>query len=355
MNDPKFEINVLPAAHGDCIHLRFWSEDEETGKDKNLGKKDAKECSGSRWYNVVIDSGPEEHCDGFAALMSRIREKNEQVDLLCFTHMDDDHIEAAEEFLAYEESAADLIRKIWINIPESEIKKVKPVKPGPFSTVSAATARNLYSYILGHGIPCVTCVTAGMEEKLGDVTIRVAGPTVERLKKAESAWAEASYTVKQVSTEQVSRKRSDSSVTNGASIVLAVSDGRHNLLFCADAFAVELTKAVKELGGGGFDLVKLPHHGSEANITHVMLNHMNCRHFVISTKQICDDKNEVKRPSQTTVDYLSMYAQRRNTTVVLYGNYPWKDIQKKEGVRIEVLTEEKKIGDAILIRTEDLA
>lgn len=347
MSEPKFQINILPAAHGDCIHLRFYTLDNESEK-----------TDAYRWYNIVIDSGPEDHDEGFADLMESIRNAEERVDLLCFTHIDDDHIYAAQEFLRNDYDAGDLISEIWLNIPEEKTKGVQPLKPSPISTTSVTTAMGIYSYILGHEIPRKIKVVKGMSRKYGNVLVRVVGPTEERWERLIKEWDKQEQGQKNsvVRTISKSPKRTDSSSTNGSSIVLAVSVDSHNLLFAGDAFAVDLKEVVQQLGIKGFDLVKLPHHGSEANITHVMLNNLKCSNFVISTEEIFDDKKqELLRPSQTTVDYLSKYALREKKDVKLYGNYKWSKVVAKPGVEIKYLTKAVEIGDGLELRSEGYA
>lgn len=365
INEPKFQINVLPAAHGDCIHLRFYSVDHDPVTEKGKQKTEAEESPEEkalrqeqpryRWYNIVIDSGPEDHCDGFVDLMESIRSAEERVDLLCFTHIDDDHIYAAQEFLSDDYDAGDLISEIWLNIPEEKTKGVQPMKPSPVSTTSVTTAMGIYSYILGHEIPHKIKVVKGLSRKYGNVSVDVVGPTEERWEKLIKEWNEKEQDKKDsaVKTISKSRKRSDKSPTNGSSIVLAISTESYNLLFAGDAFAVDLKEVAQQLGVKGFDLVKLPHHGSEANITKVMLNNLKCSNFVISTEQIFDDKKqELLRPSQTTVDYLSDYAQREKRNIKLYGNYKWGKVLAKPGVEIKHLEDAVEIGDGLELRSE---
>ena len=344
INEPKFQINVLPAAHGDCIHLRFYSVDNEAVMPNTY-----------RWYNIVIDSGPDEHNDGFADLMESIRDAEEHVDLLCFTHIDADHIDAALEFLSNDDDAGTLICKIWLNIPEEKTEGVQALKPSPISTTSVTNAMGIYSYILGHEIPHEINIVQGMSRNFGNVMVRVVGPTEKRWEKLMEEWEKQEQNNKDSSviTTSKSIKHSDSSATNGSSIALAVSFESYNLLFTGDAFAVDLKSVVEQLGIKGFDLVKLPHHGSEANITHPMLNNLNCSNFVISTEQIFDEeKQESIRPSQTTVNYLSTYAQQKGKTVKLYGNYPWDRLVAEQGVHIEYLEEAVQIGDGLELRSE---
>ena len=65
------EIKVLQAHQGDCIWVR---------------------CISEKTVNIVIDAGTSTFKKGFRNLVKEINNKKERIDLLVFSHIDDDHI-----------------------------------------------------------------------------------------------------------------------------------------------------------------------------------------------------------------------------------------------------------------------
>ena len=320
MDDSKFEINVLQAFHGDCIHLRFNSE--------------------GKWYNIVIDSGPAFHETGFKNLLNWINDMEEQVDLLCFTHMDDDHILAAKNYFRDSEKKTDFIKQIWINVPEDEIESAQSATLSSVCTTSANKASKLYGCIYSRGIPHTTKILRGQTIYFGDVLVQAVLPTQARREEYFAEWHKQKTKDKCTSANSL-----DDKPANGGSIALFVWVMGKRMLFSGDAFAEDLTEVAEMWAGDGFDLIKLPHHGSNGNITDEMLKAMKCRCFVISA----DGKRD--RPTQATIDLLASYG-RTNGTVTLYGNNPWK-LEERDGIAIKTLAAEAVlISDGITLRTE---
>ena len=79
---------------------------------------------------------------------------------------------------------------------------------------------------------------------------------------------------------------SDTSLTNGSSIAfLAEYDGK-KMLFSGDAYATILLQSIKRYLPGCeplyLDLFKIPHHGSDGNISKKPLERIRCRTYLIS-------------------------------------------------------------------------
>lgn len=329
MENATFAINILPVGVGDCIHLRFFSK--------------------QKWYNIIIDSGPGAYAEQFWQLLSHIQKKGEQVDLLCFTHIDDDHILAAKKTFSCHKDVGDIVKTIWLNVPEYEVIRSTPLEPEMPEDISVSNALELYQYIQWYaqnkGLICQSRILRGDTLTFGNVTVTAVLPYEKRLDKFETWWVTKRPLLGNL--ENNSTARSDQSETNGSSIVLLIEALERRMLFTGDAFAVDLWSMAKQ--GVGFDLVKLPHHGSRSNITKRMLAAMRCRHFIISADGSCD------RPAQTTVDLLGQFGQTHNG-VILYSNYgadDWSSITEPAGVRIIPLIEGPVSPmDSISIRTE---
>lgn len=287
----KISINILPVKNGDCLHLRFYSSGE--------------------WKNIVIDSGPASASGTFRTLLEQIQAHDEYIDLLCFSHIDDDHIKAAERILSTDGFDATRIRSVWINLPPNSSPAGSTDSTYRPETVS--TACGLWDAIYRHNIPCLTHIEAGTETYIGNALIHAVLPTQERLISFYNEWDKQN---KQLNYHPVSPQQ-DTSPFNGSSITLLCTIEDEKILLCGDAFSSDLTVVGQQYGGvTGFTLVKLPHHGSDANITSQMISSLNCTNFIISGRET------LHRPSPATMDILDSYGATVNNLTV-YGNYQW--------------------------------
>lgn len=339
MSDNAFQINVLPAGRGDCIHLRFYSQD--------------------KWYNIVIDSGPsgkKGNKHGFANLMRKFGQDGElygeEVDLLCFTHVDEDHIDAAECFFGNEASigAQKYVKQVWMNVPEYEMVNLTPLKPSRIEPLTAGKAVTLCQYLMWHKIPVYYSIPQGVRLQFGDVRIHTVLPTPDLLADYKQWWVKERKNT--TGTELLGAEKKDTNKANGSSIALMIFAFGKKMLFCGDAYRDYLRTVAEQWAGNGFDLVKLPHHGSIYNIGEEMLQAMKCRNFIIST----DGKNG--RPAQDTIKLLGEYGKTCGG-VTVYGNYEWDHIVKwnyiKECDSLKIVVLDKKpitVEEIIDIRTE---
>lgn len=285
----RVQLNILPVGSGDCLHLRFQSS--------------------GRWHNVIIDSGPGSTSGVFRKLLKQIETHKEVVDLLCFSHIDDDHIKGAEDVFASPSFDPNLIRQVWLNVPNGEI----PAKSeaGTFSPKSVETAIKLLKFIVKYEIPLVPTVTEGLELILGDARIKTVLPKQKRLDAFYEKW---NKDAERFRTKSV---RKDTSITNGSSIALLCTIGSRRLLMVGDAFADDLADVGDQYAGEqGFSVVKIPHHGSDENVTAKMIQSLNTREFIISTEQ------NKYRPGCNAMSVLSSYGAGPEG-VTVYGNYVW--------------------------------
>ena len=87
-----FRIEMLPAAHGDCLWIEYGS--------------------GSAVHRILIDGGP---AHAYPALRQRILHLpagERRFDLLVITHIDADHIEGVIRLLLDAEALVELARKV---------------------------------------------------------------------------------------------------------------------------------------------------------------------------------------------------------------------------------------------------
>ena len=291
LSESRIQLNILPADKGDCIHLRFQSNDG--------------------WHNIIVDSGPAAAAGVFRTLLKQISAHGEKVDLLCFSHIDDDHIKGATRVMASPGFDPSAIQQIWLNVPEGSMPEKREHEI--FSPKSVSTANHLLQSIVNHGIRCETLLVTGKEIRMGNATISVALPTPERLQDYYKEWER--QTPKALYQPQATHR--DTSPTNGSSITLVCSIGNRSILLAGDAFPDDLESVGNQYAKtAGFSIVKLPHHGSDANITLDMLNALGARDLIISTKQT------PQRPGCEAMALISAYGANTDG-VTIYGNYGW--------------------------------
>ena len=89
----------------------------------------------------------------------------------------------------------------------------------------------------------------------------------------------------QLLAEAPSRK--DTSKTNATSITLLAEWEGRRILLAGDAFAEDLTEILGRLGNRDhpvqLDLFKLPHHGSQQNLTRELVEAVRCPYWLFST------------------------------------------------------------------------
>ena len=286
---PRVQLNILPVGQGDCLHLRFHSLDG--------------------WHNVIVDSGPAGTSKAFRLLLEQIKDHGEAVDLLCFSHIDDDHIKGAEKEFTSAKFDPTLIRQIWMNIPAGAIPEKN--ETGSFAPKSVETATKLLKAIVNHDSPFTSVVTVGMELTIGDARLEVVLPTQELLDTYYEKWEMEAKIFREKSVKK------DTSETNGSSIALLCTIGAHRLLLVGDTFADKLICVGNRYAGThGFSVVKLPHHGSDSNTTTEMLEALKTQELIISTHQT------VYRPGKDAMEAISAYGAISGG-VTVYGNYGW--------------------------------
>ena len=109
-----FRIEMLPAAHGDCLWIEYGS--------------------GSTVHRILIDGGP---AHAYPALRERILHLpayERRFELLVITHIDADHIEGVIRLLLDAEALACSFERIWFNGRDQLNAVPDPAGPGVVTT-----------------------------------------------------------------------------------------------------------------------------------------------------------------------------------------------------------------------------
>jgi hypothetical protein len=115
--------------------------------------------------------------------------------------------------------------------------------------------------------------------------VTVLGPRAPRLDALRKAWARASGSPAAVAG--LFRDTLDASVPNLSSLVLLVEIGKRKILLTGDARGDDIVAGIKDAMPGvtlpmKVDILKMPHHGSDRNMTKAFLQSFPADHYVIS-------------------------------------------------------------------------
>lgn len=282
-----YDVAALPAAEGDCLVISYG----ETGA---LG-------------HIVIDGGRKAAA---ARLGAYLRERGiVRLELLVVTHVDADHIEGILDFL--DDNPDLVIDDIWFNGYRHLLPGLTPMGPvqGEKLTTRLLARRWNRAFdggaikIADDGAPLV------LPELDGGMAITILSPSGPKLAQMEPVWVRELEKVglvpNLVPTEPEAvvpglqpmgaetivdlaemHTSLDGAEANGTSIAFLASYGDKTVLFGADAHADVLTPSLARYGNGApvmLDLFKVPHHGSQANVTTALMDRVACSHFLVST------------------------------------------------------------------------
>ena len=282
------ELEVQKAYQGDCIWVR---------------------CIAEKNTNIVIDAGPSTFASGFRNLVRKIIENKEKIDLLVFSHIDDDHIRGCIRYL--QEVKESIIEKIWINGYGTNV--YSNIQEHSVNNVS-----NLVSLIEKRKIPIEYPIFEGKEYIFCGGLLKVIGPTekavlelAEQIKTSRNLQEHTSNLHLGNIDEVVDVYNSDMSKTNRASIILVLEFENKRLLFSGDSTSENILYAIsKYYASNKFDIVKLPHHGSPRNISRELIREIKAERFIISTNKTVDK-----------VTFRRFVEEREHTELML--NYKW--------------------------------
>jgi len=306
-----FTLEAVFAKHGDALILHCGNPDKPR--------------------RVLIDGGPAGVYAGF--LKPRFEELRQEqglkktdslpFDMVMISHVDDDHINGVlalfEEQLAAHEAKRPLpykIRRLWNNTFDDIIGNKGA---GVLSKLAAAVAttpaidddstavvasvpqgRNLRraAGILGmkkvnapfKGLVMAPKQGVTVVDLKGGLSFSIIGPTLERVEDYQKRWDKDLEKILKKEKESAEvASMTDGSPFNLASIVVLAELGGKRMLLTGDARGDDIQKGLTTAGlyhqGGPpfhVDLLKVPHHGSDRNVTQEFFEHVTADHYVIS-------------------------------------------------------------------------
>jgi hypothetical protein len=306
-------LEALNAKHGDALLLHY-----KTGAKQRL------------W---IIDGGPAGTWNGvLRPRLEELKGDGDQliVDLAMVSHVDEDHVTGMEQMTrGLARNAANAasfleFRRFWHNSFADLVGSEASFKQGMASLAAAqgaATAAmasdssnvQLGGATLSHRreIAVLASINQGRElrnhiellqlsgnepfgdtlssksgrKKIDEANVTVVGPIKSRLDVFRQKWEEA--TGKPAALAGLFREDLDESPTNLSSIVMLVEVGNRKILLTGDARGDDVLDGFKDANLGNklpmkLDILKMPHHGSDRNMTEAFLKAFPADHYIIS-------------------------------------------------------------------------
>lgn len=338
-----FEIEALKAKHGDCL-LLHWG----TSKDRRL---------------AVIDGGPDLVYS--TALKPRLLQiangEPLTIDLLMLSHIDDDHINGLLDMLE-EIDSGDLdatVELAWFNSLEGLLDGDLPTN----STAVTASVHAAFAPRADSKAPWEDKVLAsvpqgqdlgnalksmGLMETLNhpypQLVMRGLGPkdaTISGLKltpiapdrKAVEALRKVWKEKRRDDADPVTAAYKDRSPYNLSSIVVIAEYGERTMLLTGDALGRHILEGLEEIdwpkqnGRWHFDLIKLPHHGSQNNVTQEFFETVTADCYLVS-----GDQDRFPNPHEKAMKWL--YDARAGEDYRIWCTYPLASMRAQFGNKL---------------------
>jgi beta-lactamase superfamily II metal-dependent hydrolase len=289
-----FRIEMLPAAHGDALWIEYGD--------------------GQAVHRVLIDGGTPPVYKALKARMEQLPQAERRFELLVVTHIDADHIGGALTLLEKNELGA-VYDDIWFN-------GYGHLLPTEVEAFGAVQGERLTKALLEQGLPwnkafnhkAVRVADDGtpvVHTLRGGLKLTLLSPTRAKLAALEPKWAkECQKAGLDPQTEVVPEPPvgvepfgavdvealaqapfvEDTAEPNGSSIAMLAEYGGKRVLLGADAHPQVLSEAIARLTGPGatldLDACKLPHHGSDGNVSPDLIRQLHCPLYLVSTSGV---------------------------------------------------------------------
>lgn len=334
-----YKIEMLPAAHGDCLWIEY-------GDEKNINR-------------ILIDTGTAATYKTLRERILKIPFEERRFELFIITHVDADHIEGALPLLQDVELGVQF-GDVWFN-GWKHITDLLGAVQGEFLSSLLETQKRPWNKAFRGKAAVVS-----EEGKLpvirlkGGMKITLLSPSREKLSALRPLWKtvveseglEPGNTGQALERLKETKKFrpadllgkfdvekladisfvSDDKAPNGSSIAILAEYGENRCLFGADAHAPLLETTIDRLITQrgveklALDAFKIPHHGSKKNLNKGLLQKLFCDRYLIST-----NGNQFKHPDDDAISRIIKYGRSLpGKSPILFFNYKSKSNEKWE-------------------------
>lgn len=292
------ELHVVQAAFGDCLLLKYGT-------------------AGATKF-ILIDGGPPEtYARHLKGVLSQLEASGATLDLVVLSHVDNDHvIGLLDYFVDLRSGTVGLPKppKLWHNSFEDSVDPNGTLMPrlaglmalshsGVMSETGLAVngigeGRTLRMHALaldvdlndGFAGGLITVDDADAAIAFDDISLRIVGPTQTNLQALRTKWADWLDRNEEglLNDDPFVMANSDQSVPNLSSIMLLAEGGGRRMLLTGDGRSdhllegLELAGLLDAAGKMHVDVLKMPHHGSNRNITRTFLKKVTADVYVAS-------------------------------------------------------------------------
>ncbi len=314
-----FQVEMLPAAHGDCLLITYGS-------------------SGAR-NRLLIDCGTRSVAGRIRERVAQLSRKERQFELFVLTHIDSDHIGGAIEFLQ-QDAFGLTFEDVWFNGWKHLPKQRLGARQGEiFSTLIRDKKLPWNEWQGGKAIQ-IRGNELPTRSLPGGMQLTLLSPTRDMLARLAVTWkrelrrhglvpgSRTQYrkflrgsppTDENFDQLADSRFRKDTSRANGSSIALLAEYRGKSVLLAGDAQVPVLVDSIRKLiaDRGGerleIDALKLSHHASQGNTSKELIQLFDCRNYLVST-----NGSIFKHPDGEALARVIKYSKRKP---VLHFNY----------------------------------
>ncbi|SRR5215204_123371 len=352
------KLNILQAKFGDCMILEFGSEEQKPHYILIDGGPD-------RTYENYLYPNLESMRSG--------ADGKKRLDIIIASHVDNDHVIGLIDFLAdlrrkreeEEENSTEgdkiiSVGSLWhnsfsdtiqlekissssmtgdavINIPsklESLLERTKSfasINNNLTATESALKGigegrqLSLLAGILGiainPGFPkgLILAEEASNPVEIDNLNLRIIGPTKSNLEELRSEWLRwlEKYEAADISEPSIAAM-ADKSIPNLSSIVILAEADGNNILFTGDARGdhiidgLRLAGLLDDDGHIHVDVLKVPHHGSDRNVTKTFFKTLTSDIYIISAD------GKYGNPDFSTLKWIIEAAQERRSAIEIF-------------------------------------
>ena len=333
-NGTFFDIEVLPAGHGDCLWIEY-GDDTAT----------------HRW---LIDCGTQATSTELLRRVDAVPENERMLELFVLSHIDSDHIGGALPFFKAVQQGL-RFGDVWFNGWRHISGQLGARQGEMFSTAIQDFELPWNAWRAGG-----TIVVSGNELPThvlpGGMKLTLLSPRPEEIAKLKPVWtrelkkyglepgARVDYkrflkgtpsTSTNVDELADTRFGGDNSAPNGTSIALLAEFAGARALLTADAHAPVVVESIRKLLGNDpdtpdklqVDVFKVSHHGSQNNVSSELIQALDCRHYVFST-----NGDHFAHPDRQAIARILKYGGTRPS---LYFNYrtPYNEVWAREDLQ----------------------
>ena len=317
-------IQMLPARHGDALWIEY-------------GRGNATPA------RVLVDCGPAGTYPLLRKKIEALAPAERHFELFILSHIDDDHIGGAIKLLKDVRTLGLSFGDVWFN-GWRHLSDQLNAKQGEAFSALILDKKLPWNQLMNEGDAILREADELPEFVLpGGLTLTLLSPTPERLAALARSWSKeitalggtpgeietgrrflgrvpsASEDVVELAAE---RFESDSTAANGSSIAVLAEFGGKAVLLGGDAHApvlqqaVELLCAQRQIKTLPLTAFKLPHHGSQNNLSNGLLALLKCKHYLVSSSGA-----RFNHPDRQAIARVIEHGRKTGLASTLHFNY----------------------------------